>query len=316
MVYPPDQLEPYRFESFRKLAKFLKKQPEIACVKLHAGKYLHVKYKNGFTEHWTWDRELEGRFTYYIIPDNKQMYQFDNNWPEFRCQFTRVYGEEEYEKKGKFFLYTHKYLSKFRFANRKVFLNRLSNQLAEEGYIRPWFPKENIKRIINKINECILVDKLDDHTYVERCRPAFLAQSLSVMTKDSTAPAEWNSYNICCAIHRLFNRKIPITRNSIIWSMRKTQRCTYDRGFPIALAMFLRDKYPNKKIINKTGLYWVDVAVVLYSNGNNQDGGEVDIVTKWDDDNRGVILGEGDYEFVSGFHLSGHSCKRLKVGIK
>jgi len=111
----------YRLESLRKLLLFLQKQPEVLDVILEEEKYMHIKFDDGFVEHWYYGEQDTPKFSgrWYRLPEDV-MYPFNNKYPEFRCQFSRTPDDPEFKHKGQFFLYTPKFIKEHMFVNVRL----------------------------------------------------------------------------------------------------------------------------------------------------------------------------------------------------
>lgn len=288
----------FREEQLRKIAAFMRSQPEVELLRLERGDTLHIRYSDGIVEHWSYNL-YQNIHRFYRIP-TKSQYPLNTEWPEFRCQFSRTPGDPQYSKKGKFFLYTHRYLSQFMFCNTRVFLHRLAKSLSDEGYVNLWLSDEYVKK---KLSELESLDwsriNVGDKTYKEMPQFVRIARDLLLLIDIEHIADSWDNTKIFCAIDRLHRRKRPITRSNIVWQIRRVKQAKFSLGYPIALSAILRHRFKRRPIINKSGHRWVDVAIMLV-NENNPTGESVYITTKkLSLSNPQIILGQGDYKIIN-----------------
>jgi len=254
----------YRLESLRKLLLFLQRQPEILDVILEEEKYMHIKFDDGFVEHWFYGDQKIPKFSgrWYRLPDDV-MYPFNDEYPDFRCQFSRSHGDSEYEKKGKFFLYTPSYLNEFMFVNIRIWMHRLAKNLEKEGYVEPWLPQEEIDKIICELNnKNWFKHKIDKKLYKINPSIAKLSRPFIVM-QNLCMEKYWKTNGIFVTLDLLYRKKWPITRNNIIWYMRKRRQARFETGHPIGLATILKEHYSGIPVIDHTDYDWVKTAALI-----------------------------------------------------
>lgn len=260
---------------------------------------MHVKFDDGFVEFWFYGDQPTSKFygRWYRIPDNV-MYPFNKQWPEFRCQFSRTTDDPDFDLKGKFFLYTPKYLKKHMFCNVRVFLHRLANSLEKEGYIKQWLPQTEIDRVINKLNSADwAMHKINNKTYKIQPTTARIARPLILM-QGLDLSQYWNRRSLFVALDLLHRKKWTMTRESLIWHMRKRRRVRYDTGHSMGLATILREYYPRRPIINHTGCGWVDIAALINGVPCLQNGDGVHISESPTGQRDEIILNSGDCKLI------------------
>jgi hypothetical protein len=286
----------FKFDSLRKLAVFLRQQPEVKKIKLEEGKRLHIQFAVGYAEHWSYNIEPK-KHRHYTIPDD-DLYAFDNRWPEFRCQFSRKIGDNDYQQKGKYFLYTHKYLSEYMFSNVRIFIHRLAESLSDEGYLKLWLSNEHINNEISKINKLNWKKlRIGQKEYKEQ--PYFVdkAKSLLLM-RDLDISESWTFQNLFAAIDRIHKRKQKISRDNIVWHLRRKNRAKFSLGYPLALSALLRNNFPNVPIINHTNYDWVRISAMINQvEYNNSEG--IHITEKEINKKPQIIIGDGDYTLIN-----------------
>jgi len=285
----------YRLESLRKILLFLQKQPEVVEVKLEEEKYMHIKFDDGFIEHWFYHDlpvpKFKGRW--YQLPD-KVMYPLDKRWPEFRCQFSRNQDDVDFDQKGKFFLYTPKYVRDYMFCNIRVFLHRFARDLEKEGYIEPWLPQEEINKTVELLNKQDWTrHKVNDKTYKVQPTTAQLARPFILLQKHDISQY-WKQSALFVTLDLLYRKKWPITRNNIIWHMRKRRQARYSTGHSVGLATILKEYYPGMPVINHDDIDWVRTAAMICDVDCKSEGDGVHIsesATGYKDE---IILNDGD----------------------
>lgn len=290
----------YRLESLRKILLFLQKQKEVEDIVLEKDKYMHIKFDDGFVEHWFYDNLPTPKFygRCYRLPEDV-MYPFDNRWPEFRCQFSRTQNDPEFDKKGKFFLYTRKYINSYMFCNVRVFLHRFSKQLEDEGYIQPWLPKEEINKVIDKFDKIDWhAHKINDKLYKVQPTVAYMARPL-ILLQDFGMDKYWKRNAIFVTLDLLYRKKLPITRGNLIWHMRRRRQAKYHVGHSVGLATILREYYKSMTVIDHIGLDWLRTAAfvgnVPYAT-NGDDGVHISYSSTGKPDE--IILNSGNYKII------------------
>jgi len=289
----------YRLESLRKLLLFLQKQPEILDVILEEEKYMHIKFDDGFIEHWFYDDLQIPKFTgrWYRLPEDV-MYPFNNKYPEFRCQFSRTPDDLEFDRKGKFFLYTPKYLEEHMFVNIRLWMHRLAKSLEEEGYVQPWLPQEEINKIVKELDHKDWArHKINDKLYKVQPTTAKLFRPL-ITLQDLGLDQYWNKSGLFVTMDLLYRKKWPINRNNIIWYMRKRRKARYNVGHPAGLATILKEYYPKMPVVDHTGLVWVKTAATICGVSCGTDGSGVHISEHPTGHKNEIILNSGDIKVI------------------
>lgn len=296
----------YRLESLRKILLYLQKQPEVVDVILEEEKYMHIKFDDNFIEHWFYDDLPTPKFygRWYRLPDNV-MYPFNNKYPEFRCQFSRSPDDPDYDLKGKFFLYTPKFIKEYMFCNVRLFLHRLARDLEQEGYVEPWLPQEEINKIVKKLDKQDWArHKIDNKTYKVQPTTAKLSRPLIVL-QNSDLDIYWKKNGLFVTLDLLYRKKWPITRSNIIWYMRKRRKARYDVGHPTGLATILKEYYRGMPVVNHTEFDWVRTAAIMcsvpcISHNNNLDhiGQAIHISEHPTGHKDEIILNDGDCKII------------------
>jgi len=289
----------YKIESIRKIARFLRQQPEVQKVRAEKGRFLHINFDDGFVEHWSHtDIEEKSKFygRFYKLPD-KILYPFGDSWPEFRCQFNRITGDELYDHKGKFFLYSHNYLFGFPFCNVRVFLHRLARQLVDEGYVQPWLTPEDIKVVVGLLNGLRWSKiRVDNNVYKEERH--FISVARPLITTQVDVSNAWNISNLFTVLDRLYKMKIRINRSNIVWRMRRSKKVKFSIGYPIGTAALMRDFHPDIPIVDHIGLPWLKVVATINDVEYKQDGDGVHITDHLCGHDREMVFGSGDYKII------------------
>jgi hypothetical protein len=300
-------MEAYKLEALRKLASFLRSQPDITNVKYKKNR-LQVTFDNGYIEWWSY--YPHGHHHDWYVFDEDDLYQFDDRWPEFRCQFTRNVNDPHYERKGKYFLYTDKYLNSFKLANRRIFINRLANSLVND-YVELWIPNEVRKSIINNAHR-ISWDRMKIGPMKYKAFMTIVKMLRDVLYLQSIDYSEfWTIKGIMFALRRLRKENKDITRSNMFWAMRSKSVITgVNLGFPVSMAMMLRDQFGYVDIHNHTNFKWVDIAAEL--NSTNSVGGDIHIVERDMGFDRQVILGSGPGELYDA-NPSNENCMNFSL---
>jgi len=289
----------YRLESLRKILLFLQKQPEIVDVILEEEKYMHIKFDDNFIEHWFYDDLPTPKFNgrWYRLPD-EVMYPFDKVWPEFRCQFSRTPEDPEFDRKGKFFLYTPKHIDSYMFCNTRVFMHRFAKSLEEEGYIEPWLPQEDIDKVVHKLNSQDWArHKIDDKTYKIQPTIAKISRPLILLQKFNI-DQYWKKNPIFVALDLLYRKKLPITRGNIIWHMRRRRQVKYHVGHPTGLATILKEYYHGVPVVDHVGLDWIRTAATICGVPYLTTGDGVHIAESSTGHTDEIILNDGDCKVI------------------
>jgi len=289
----------YRLESLRKVLLFLQNQPEVLDVILEEEKYMHIKFDDKFIEHWFYDDLPTPKFNgrWYRLPD-EVLYPFDKRWPEFRCQFSRKPGDPDFDHRGKFFLYTPKYIREYMFCNIRVWFHRFARQLEEEGYIEPWLPDEEIARIVKKLDKQDWArHKVGQKTYKVQPTTARISRPLILLQKFDLQPY-WKKNALFVTLDLLYRKRWPITRGSLVWYMRKRRQAKYHVGHPTGLATVLKEYYPGIPVINHTDCDWVDTAATICSVPCLEGGDGVHISESPTGHQNEIILNSGEYKVI------------------
>jgi len=289
----------YRLESLRKILLFLQKQEEVKDVILEEEKYMHIKFDDGFIEHWFYDDLPTPKFygRCYRLPEDI-MYPFDDRWPEFRCQFSRTQDDPDFDKKGKFFLYTPKYIRTYMFCNIRVFLHRFAKQLEEEGYIQPWLTQEEVDRVVGKMDKVDwAAHKVNDKLYKVQPTVARIARPL-ILLQDLGISEYWKRNSIFVTLDLLYRKKFPITRGNIVWYMRRRRQARYHVGHAVGMATILKEYYKNMPVVDHIGLDWLQTAATICRVPYTTSGTGVHISDSSTGQTEEIILGDGDCTIV------------------
>lgn len=290
-----EKMQLYRLESLRKILLFLQKQEEVKDVVFEEEQYMHVKFDDNFIEHWFYDDLPTPKFygRCYRLPDDV-LYPLDKNWPEYRCEFSRTPDDPDFEQKGKFFLYTPKYIRSYKFCNVRVFLHRFAKALEEEGYIKPWLPQEEIDKVVDILDkQNWAAHKINNKTYkvqptlARKVRPLILLQDID-MNK------YWKRNSIFVTLDLLYRKKWPITRGNLVWHMRRRRQARYHIGHPVGLATIIKEYYPNMPIVDHVNLDWIRTTALICGVPYQISGDGIHITESPTGNEEEIILNDGD----------------------
>ena len=305
-----------QYDKIRKTLDFLRAQPEVEQCKIEHACEFHVKFTDGMVEHWKF--RAHGRhtkFRLHEIPDDGG-YPFGSEWPEIRHQFTRnpLYPEE-YELTEPLFMVRPSYLKKYRFCNVRIFIHRLAQKLAGEGWVDLRYPQKEIDRLLRSCRSTQPVT--NGKIYIQTRHQAVRAMPISLhfanvneMT-NGLFPKEWTTMNLVNAIDKVFYIGADITRWSIFRIIRKSC-CWVHLGYPISLSNLMKD-LGLTHLDDRTGLPWVKSAALI---SGVEEGGDVLATRDPRDLNSGhriklffgKLEGHEPYIFRSTIPTTAHDC--------
>ena len=203
----------------------------------------------------------------------------NDKFPEFRCQFTRnSMFDDDYELKESFFSYSRDHIDSYCFANSRIFLYRLAKQLADEGYIRPWYPDYDIIRMKTIINS---YNKRNSHISKN-----FYHLALRSGLYDDVIAPHWTEKNLAFAILKLYKVGKPINRYNIIQTMKAKNYYKLRMGYIPYIYYHIKNNFGDCRVVNDIDDIWPDALNYILDNHSDN----IVTISKRDNGSRPIIV--------------------------